>query len=67
MKNSARTIALSVAKLLISINSKLVNFLNCGNVLKLQSGDRKNTSKYRPISILPKLSKILKKAVHPQL
>ena len=40
MKNSARTIALSVAKLLISINSKLVNFLNCGNVLTVRGPEK---------------------------
>ena len=35
LKNSAHTIALSVTKLL-NLSIKMVNFLNCGNVLKLQ-------------------------------
>ena len=32
-----------------------------------KSGDKNNTDKYRPISILPTLSMLLEKAVHNQL
>ena len=31
-----------------------------------KSGDKNNTDKYRPISILPTLSMLLEKAVHNQ-
>ena len=40
----------------------------CSKVTALfKSGDRTNTTNYRPISILPTLSKILERAVHSQL
>ena len=32
-----------------------------------KSGDKNNTDKYRPISVLPTLSMLLEKAVHNQL
>ena len=35
-------------------------------VLLLKSGDKNNTDNYRPISVLPTLSKFLEKAVHNQ-
>ena len=70
LKNSALTIALSVTKLLkLSIKSvKLSKWWKCSKTTALfESGDRTNASNYRPISILPTLSKILEKAVHTKL
>ena len=69
-KNSAHTIALSVTKLLnVSIKTgKFPKLWKCSKSTTLfKSGDRKNGSSYRPISILPTLSKILEKAIHVQL
>ena len=44
------------------------NLWKCSKITALfKSGDRSNASHYRPISILPTLSKILEKAVHSQL
>ena len=38
------------------------------NILKiLKSGDREKAENYRPISVLPMLSRLLEKAVHDQL
>ena len=62
LKNSAHTIALSVTKLLnLSIKTgKFPKLWKCSKITALfKSGDRKNASNYRPISILPTLSKIL--------
>ena len=72
LKNSAHTIALSVTKLLNLSILKLVNFLNCGNVLKLQPCLSEGTGQMHQntdlsLYILRKLSKILEKTVHPQL
>ena len=70
LKNSAHTIALSVTKLLnLSIKTgKFPKLWKCSKITALfKSGDRTNASNYRPISILPTLSKILEKAVHTQL
>ena len=70
LKNSAPTIALSVTKLLkLSIKSvKFSKWWKCSKTTALfESGDRTNASNYRPISILPTLSKILEKAVHTKL
>ena len=67
LKNSAHTIALSVTKLLnLSIKTgKFPKLWKCSEITALfKSGDRTNASNYRPISILPTLSKILEKAVH---
>ena len=69
-KTSAHTIALSVTKLLnLSIKTgKFPKLWKCSEITALfKSGDRTNASNYRPISILPTLSKILEKAVHTQL
>ena len=70
LKNSAHMIALSVTKLLnLSIKTgKFPKLWKCSKITALfKSGDRTNASNYRPISILPTLSKILEKAVHTQL
>ena len=70
LKNSAHTIALSVTKLLnLSIKTgKFPKLWKCSKITALfKSGDQTNASNYRPISILPTLSKILEKAVHTQL
>ena len=70
LKNSAHTIALSVTKLLnLSIKTdKFSKLWKCSKITALfKSGDQTNASNYRPISILPTLSKILEKAVHTQL
>ena len=70
LKNSGHTIALSVTKLLnLSIKTgKFPKLWKCSKITALfKSGDRTNASNYRPISILPTLSKILEKAVRAQL
>ena len=70
LKNSAHTIAASVTNLLnLSIRTgTFPNLWKCSKITALfKSGDRSNASHYRPISILPTLSKILEKAVHLQL
>ena len=67
LKNSARAIAVSVTKLLnLSIKTgRFSKLWKCSKITALfKSGDRTNASNYRPISILPTLSKILEKAVH---
>ena len=47
---------------------KIPKLWKCSKITALfKSGDRTNASNYRPISILPTLSKILEKAVHSQL
>lgn len=70
LKRSANTIAPSITKLLnLSIRTgKFPKLWKCSKITALfKSGDRTNASNYRPISILPTLSKILEKAVHSQL
>ena len=70
LKNSAHTITTSVTNLLnLSIRTgTFPNLWKCSKITALfKSGDRSNASHYRPISILPTLSKILEKAVHLQL
>ena len=70
LKKSAHTIALSVTKLLnLSIRTgEFPKPWKCSRIKALfESGDRTSASNYRPISILPPLSKILEKAVHSQL
>ena len=70
LKNSAHTITTSVTNLLnLSIRTgTFPNLWKCSKITALfKSGDRSNASHYRPISILPTLSKILEKAVHSQL
>ena len=70
LKSSANTITPSVTKLLnLSIRTgKFPKLWKCSKITALfKSGDRTNASNYRPISILPILSKILEKAVHSQL
>ena len=63
-------IASSVADLLnLSIpTGRFPNLWKCSKTTDLfKSSDRTNASYYRPISILPTLSKILEKAVYSQL
>ena len=70
LKSSANTITPSVTTLLnLSIRTgKFPKLWKCSKITALfKSGDRTNASNYRPISILPTLSKILEKAVHSQL
>ena len=70
LKCAAHTIAPSITKLLnVSIRSgRFPELWKCSKITALfKSGDRTNASNYRPISILPTLSKILEKAVHTQL
>ena len=70
LKSSANTITPSMTKLLIlSIRTgKFPKLWKCSKITALfKSGDRTNASNYRPISILPTVSKILEKAVHSQL
>ena len=70
LKNSAHTIAPSVVKLLnLSIRTgPFPKLWKCAKITALfKSGDRTNASNYRPISILPTLSKILERAIHLQL
>ena len=70
LKNSAHTIAPSVVKLL-NLSIRTGQFPKLWKRAKItalfKSGDRTNASNYRPISILPTLSKILERAVHLQL
>ena len=64
------TISLSITKLFnLSIRSgKLPGIWKCSKVSALfKSGDRTNAKKYRPISVLLTLSKMLERAVHSQL
>ena len=61
LKNSAHTIALFVTKLLnLSIKTgEFPKLWQCSTIIALfESADRTNASNYRPISILPTLSKI---------
>ena len=70
LKNSAHTIAPSVTKLLnLSIRTgEFPRPWKCSRITALfKSGNRTSASNYRPISILPTLSKILEKAVYSQL
>ena len=60
----------SITKLLnLSIRkSRFPEIWKCSKVTALfKSGDHTNASNYRPISILPTLSKVLERAVHFQL
>ena len=66
----AQSISHTITKLLnLSIRSgKFPGIWKCSQVSALfKSGDRTNASNYRPISILPTLSKILERVVHSQL
>lgn len=69
LKDAAIVIAPSLSKLL-NLSIKLHTFPSiwkCAKVIPLfKSGDRNNATNYRPISILPTLSKLLEKAVHLQ-
>lgn len=70
LKSSANTITPSITKLLNRsiLTGKFPKLWKCSKITALfKSGDRSNASNYRPISILPTLSKILEKAVHSQL
>ena len=70
LKSSANTITPSITKLLNRsiLSGKFPKLWKCSKITALfKSGDRSNASNYRPISILPTLSKILEKAVHSQL
>ena len=69
LKCGAHEICPSVTKLLnLSIRSgKFPEIWKCSKVTALfKSGERTNATNYRPISILPTLSKILEKVVHWQ-
>ena len=69
LKYGARAICRSVTNLLnLSISSgKFFDVWKCSKVTALfKCGDRSNPTNYRPISILPTLSKIMEKVVHSQ-
>lgn len=69
LKYGARAICRSVTRLLnLSISSgKFPDIWKCSKVSALfKCGDRTNPTNYRPISILPTLSKIMEKVVHSQ-
>ena len=68
-KCASRTITPSITKLLnLSIaTNEFPNIWKCAKVTALfKVGNRTSPSNYRPISILPTLSKILERAVHHQ-
>ena len=71
LKCSAQSITYSITKLInLSIRTgKFPGIWKCSKVTALlKSGDRKKSNKlYRPISILPTLSKILERIIHCQL
>ena len=70
LKCGAQSISLSITKLInLSIRSgKFPGIWKCSKVTALfKSGDRTNATNYRPISILPTLSKILERVIHSQL
>ena len=70
LKSSAHTIAPSVTKLLnlLICTGEFPRPWKCSRITALfKSGDRTSASNYRPISILPTLSKILEKATYSQL
>ena len=70
LKCGAQSISHSITKLFnLSIRSrKFPGIWKCSKVSALfKSGDRTNATNYRPISILPTLSKILERVVHSQL
>ena len=70
LKYGAHAICRSVTRLLnLSISSgKFPDIWKCSKVSALfKCGDRTNPTNYRPISILPTLSKIMEKVVHSQL
>ena len=69
LKCASRTITPSITKLLnLSIaTNEFPNIWKCAKVTALfKAGNRTSPSDYRPISILPTLSKILERAVHYQ-
>ena len=69
LKYGARSICRSVTNLLnLSISSgKFPDVWKCSKVIALfKCRDRSNPTNYRPISILPTLSKIMEKVVHSQ-
>jgi len=68
-KCGARAICPSITKLLkLSIwTGNFPEIWRCSKVAALfKTGDRTNASNYRPISILPTMSKILEKVIHSQ-
>ena len=70
LKCGAQSISHSITKLInLSIRSgKFPGIWKCSKVTALfKSGDRTNATNYRPISILPTLSKILERVIHSQL
>ena len=70
LKDASEVIAHSIAKLINrSIQSHTFpSSWKCSKVIPLyKSGDRTNASNYRPISVLPALSKLMEKAVYTQL
>ena len=70
LKDSATVISASLTRLFnLSLETRIFPFLwKSGKVTALfKKGDRCDANNYRPITVLPTISKILEKAVHIQL
>ena len=70
IKDAVSVITPSLTKLFnLSIQEKVFpnNWKSARIIPIYKSGDKQNPSNYRPISILPTISKILEKAIHKQL
>ena len=69
LKNGSRVLSKPISEL-CNLSIKLGSFPDCCKIAKLKplfkKGSKTNPSNYRPISLLPLISKIIEKLIHEQ-